>query len=102
MELLCIKVARSKAAAMVTAHIFVMITPRVTNKVFEAHGSKKLVFWKVCIARVDVDLSVERVRLTSLQRSVDLQPSASSEDNRNFLPTLPNQISLVKTDNEKI
>jgi len=48
---------------------------------------------------VDAGLSVERVRLTLLQLSVDMQPSAFTEDNRNFLPEMPNQISSVKTDN---
>jgi hypothetical protein len=79
-----------------------MVASGVANKVFEAHGSKNVVFWKVCTARVDVGLSVERVRLTLLQLSVDMQPSALSEDNRNFLPGMPNQISSVKTENWKM
>jgi hypothetical protein len=97
-ELLCIKIARSKTA-VVTADILIMLASGVANKVFEAHGSKKVVFWQVCTARVGVGLSVERVRLTLLQLSVNLQPSALSEDNRNFLPGMPNQLILVKTDN---
>ena len=95
---MCTKIARSRTA-VVTAHIFIMFAPRVGDKVFEAHGSKKVVLWKVCAARVDAGLSVERVRLTLLQLSVDMQPSAFTEDNRNFLPEMPNQISSVKTDN---
>ena len=98
---MCIKIARPKTA-MLTAKVFMMIASGVPNKVFETHGNKNVVFWNVCAARVDVGLCVERVRLTLLQLSVDLQPSASSENNRDFLPSLPNQISLVKTDHWKI
>jgi hypothetical protein len=97
-ELLCIKIARSKTA-VVTADILIMIASGVANKVFEAHGSKEVVLWSVCTARADVGLSVERVRLTLLQLSVNLQPSALSEDNGKFLPGLPNRLRLVKTDN---
>jgi hypothetical protein len=63
MKLLSIKVARCKAAVM-TAQIFIMIAPGVANQVFEAHDSKKVVFWKRRTKRVDVGVSVERVRLT--------------------------------------
>ena len=40
---MCTKIARSRTA-VVTAHIFIMFAPRVGDKVFEAHGSKKVVF----------------------------------------------------------
>lgn len=94
MGVLCIEIAGFKAA-MLTTQIFVMTARGVTNEVFKTHrreGERFSDKWNWWERRV---LLVVYVRLTLLRVPVDLQLPVRGEDDRDFLPVLSRQVSLV-------